>query len=64
VGARKPERRIYEITLERLGTTPEATLFIDDVEINCQGARELGMPAIHFRSTDQAIDAIEAALRS
>jgi epoxide hydrolase-like predicted phosphatase len=64
VGARKPERRIYEITLERLGTSPEATLFIDDVEINCQGARELGMQAIHFRSTDQAIEAIEAALRS
>ena len=64
VGARKPERRIYEITLDRLGTSPEATLFIDDVEINCQGARELGMQAIHFRSTDQAIEAIEAALRS
>jgi len=64
VGARKPERRIYEITLERLGTPPEATLFIDDVEINCQAARELGMQAIHFRSTDQAIEAIEKALRS
>jgi putative hydrolase of the HAD superfamily len=64
VGARKPERRIYEVTLERLGTSPEATLFIDDVEINCQAARELGMQAIHFRSTDQAIEAIEAALRS
>jgi putative hydrolase of the HAD superfamily len=63
VGARKPERRIYEITLERLGTSPEATLFIDDIEINCQAAREIGMQAIHFRSTEQAIDAIEAALR-
>ncbi len=62
VGARKPERRIYEITLERLGSAPEATLFIDDVEINCEAARELGMQAIHFRSTDQAIEAIEAAL--
>jgi putative hydrolase of the HAD superfamily len=62
VGSRKPERRIYEITLERLGTTPASTLFIDDVELNCQAARELGMEAIHFRSTDQAIEAIEAAL--
>ncbi len=64
VGARKPEPRIYEITLERLGTAPEATLFIDDVDVNCQAAQELGMAAIHFRSTDQAIEAIEAALRS
>ncbi len=62
VGSRKPEPRIYEITLERLGTAPAATLFVDDVEINCQAARELGMTAIHFRSTDQAIDDIEATL--
>ena len=62
VGSRKPEPRIYEITLERLGTAAGATLFVDDVEINCQAARELGMQAIHFRSTEQAIEAIEAAL--
>ena len=62
VGSRKPEPRIYEVTLERLGTTPAATLFVDDVEINCQSARELGMTAIRFRSTDQAIADIEAAL--
>jgi putative hydrolase of the HAD superfamily len=64
VGSRKPEARIYEITLERLGASPQATLFIDDVEANCEGARQLGMYAIRFRSTDQAIEAIEAALRA
>jgi putative hydrolase of the HAD superfamily len=63
VGSRKPEPRIYEITLERLGASPEATLFIDDVEVNCDGARQLGIHAIRFRSTDQAIEEIEAALR-
>ena len=62
VGSRKPEPRIYQITLERLGTAPEAALFVDDVEINCQAARELGIQAIHFRTTDQAIQEIEAAL--
>jgi len=62
VGSRKPEPRIYQITLERLGTAPEAALFVDDVEINCQAARELGIQAIHFRDTDQAIQEIEAAL--
>ena len=29
VGFRKPERRIYEITLERLGVAPSAALFVD-----------------------------------
>jgi putative hydrolase of the HAD superfamily len=64
VGTRKPEPRIYQITLEQLGATPEATLFIDDTEVNCEGARELGMTAIRFRATDQAIGEIEAALGS
>ena len=63
VGSRKPERRIYEITLERLGASPEAAVFIDDIEANCEGARQLGIHAIRFRSTDQAIEDIEAALR-
>ena len=62
VGSRKPEPRIYEITLERLGAIPQKTLFIDDVEVNCEGARELGIDAIRFRSTEQAIGEIEAAL--
>jgi putative hydrolase of the HAD superfamily len=64
VGSRKPEPRIYEITLERLGSAPEAALFVDDVEDNCQGARALGINAIRFRSTGQAIEDIEAALAS
>jgi epoxide hydrolase-like predicted phosphatase len=63
VGTRKPERRIYEITLERLGVPADAALLVDDVEVNCDAARELGMRAVHFRSTEQAIDEIEAALR-
>jgi putative hydrolase of the HAD superfamily len=62
VGTRKPEPRIYEITLERLGAIPEAALFIDDTDVNCEGARKLGMSAIRFRATDQAIEEIEAAL--
>jgi putative hydrolase of the HAD superfamily len=62
VGTRKPEPRIYRITLERLGTSAGRTLFIDDVDANCEAARELGMTAVHFRSTEQAIEEIEDAL--
>jgi putative hydrolase of the HAD superfamily len=62
VGTRKPERRIYEITLEQLDMAPEHTLFIDDLEINCDAARELGMAAVWFRDTDQAIREIESVL--
>jgi putative hydrolase of the HAD superfamily len=62
VGTRKPEPEIYRITLERLGATPDATLFIDDTEVNCDGARQLGMAAVRFRRTEQTIEEIEAAL--
>jgi epoxide hydrolase-like predicted phosphatase len=62
VGVRKPERRIYEITLERLGVPAATAVMVDDVEVNCTAARELGLRAVWFRSTDQAIDEIEAAL--
>ncbi|MFN8216262.1 MAG: HAD family phosphatase [Solirubrobacterales bacterium] len=62
VGARKPEARIYELTLERLGLAPESCLFVDDMELNCEAARELGLRAVHFRDNEQAIAEIRAAL--
>jgi putative hydrolase of the HAD superfamily len=62
IGTRKPEREIYEVTLERLGMAPELTLFTDDVEINCDAARELGMRTVWFRSNRQAIAEIDSAL--
>jgi epoxide hydrolase-like predicted phosphatase len=62
VGVRKPERRIYEITLERLGVPAAQALLVDDVEVNCNAARELGLEAIWFQSTEQAIEEIERAL--
>jgi putative hydrolase of the HAD superfamily len=61
-GVRKPDPAIYELTLQRLGVAPEATLFLDDMEINCEAARALGMNAVWFRETTQAIAEIEAAL--
>ncbi len=64
VGTRKPERRIYEITLERLAISPAETLFLDDIEINCDAARELGMSAVWFRCNEQAIAEMDAALAS
>jgi len=62
VGCRKPEPRIYEMTLERLGLPAEACLFVDDLAHNCDGARTAGMSAVHFRDNDQAIPEIRAHL--
>jgi putative hydrolase of the HAD superfamily len=62
VGVRKPEPRIYEITIERIGLPGEACLFVDDLAHNCDGAREAGMTAVNFRDNEQAIAEIRAAL--
>jgi len=64
VGMRKPEPRIYELTLERLGggLRAEDCVFLDDIEVNCEAARALGMTAVHFEHADQAIPALESAL--
>ena len=62
VGCRKPEARIYELTLERIGVPAEACLFIDDLHPNCEGAEAVGMNAVHFRDNEQAIGEIRAVL--
>jgi putative hydrolase of the HAD superfamily len=62
VGCRKPEARIYELTLERIGMPAEACLFIDDLPPNVEGAERAGMRAVHFRDNEQAIGEIRAAL--
>ena len=62
VGYRKPERQVYEITLERLGLPATACLFVDDLEVNCEAARELGFTAVHYREPDQAIAEVRAIL--
>ena len=62
VGCRKPDPKIYQITLERIGLAGNDCLFVDDVEVNCDAARELGMTAVHFQVNEQAIEEIRAAL--
>jgi putative hydrolase of the HAD superfamily len=62
VGLRKPDREIYDLTLERLGVPADQCLFIDDIDVNCDTARELGMSAVHYEYNDQAIPEVRGAL--
>jgi putative hydrolase of the HAD superfamily len=62
VGIRKPDHRIYEMTLERLGLPAGDCVFIDDLEPNIVAAREVGMHPVHFLDTDQAIADVRAAM--
>jgi putative hydrolase of the HAD superfamily len=49
VGVMKPDPKIYRVALEKAGTEPAESVFIDDMEENVEGARALGLPAIHYR---------------
>lgn len=48
----KPERRIYEILLDRYALQPSETLFIDDREANITAARALGIHGFRFDARD------------
>jgi putative hydrolase of the HAD superfamily len=62
VGVRKPDPAIYRLTCERLGVEPERCLFVDDNELNCAAATELGMVAVRFGDAERAIAEMRAAL--
>jgi len=48
VGLRKPDRRIFEILLERTGASPSECAIVDDLTRNLQAAAQLGMKTVHF----------------
>ena len=63
VGLRKPDPAIYQLTLERLGgVRPEQCVFVDDLDVNCDAARALGMAPVRFERAAQAIPEIASAL--
>jgi len=47
---------------ERLGLSPEACIYLDDLGINCKPAAALGMRAIKVTSGAQALDDLGAIL--
>jgi putative hydrolase of the HAD superfamily len=49
----KPQPEIYHLLLDKLGTIPEETLFLDDKIENIQAARHLGICALQFSTVDQ-----------
>jgi putative hydrolase of the HAD superfamily len=62
-GIAKPDPRIFELTCKRLGVEPAQMLFLDNHEPHIAAARALGIHAIHFRETEQAIADVLECLR-
>ncbi len=49
----KPQRVIYELMQARMDLPATSILFIDDVEANCEAARQVGWQAMRFQSAEQ-----------
>lgn len=70
VGMRKPEREIYELTFERIqgldglaDVEPAQCVLVDDIEVNCDGAREFGFGAVRYHGAVESIVAQLTELR-
>ena len=61
-GIAKPDERIYKIALEKMGVEPGEALFLDDLSANVAAARQLGMKAVQFLETSQALSEVRALL--
>ena len=64
VGMAKPDPRIYLLALERLGVKPEETIFVDDLQVNVDAARQLGIQAIQFQKNEQVLQEITGILQT
>ena len=62
VGYAKPDPEIYQIALERLGTTGEQSIFIDDKQRCLDPAKAMGFTTILAQSPEQIIRDVRALL--
>jgi epoxide hydrolase-like predicted phosphatase len=59
VGMRKPERGIFELTLDRIGLPAAECVFIDDMPHNVAAAARAGLAGIVHRSFDETAAELE-----
>lgn len=55
VGVRKPDPAIFELTARRLGVDIDGCVFVDDLELNVEAARALGMVGVHHDGDEDRV---------
>lgn len=55
IGVLKPDSRIYEHLLKKHNLVAKECVFMDDLEVNVEGAKSVGMHSFQFFDTNQAI---------
>ncbi|KAJ8312770.1 hypothetical protein KUTeg_010143 [Tegillarca granosa] len=59
---RKPDPRIYQICIDKLGVPPEEIVFLDDLGYNLKPAQAMGLKTIKVLSPEQAVKDLEEVL--
>lgn len=62
IGLAKPDPRAYAAACDQMGVSAADVLFIDDLEVNVDGARRIGMTTILHASADATIAAASQVL--
>lgn len=62
VGMMKPDPQIYRLALGKMGVPPAESVFVDDVLINVEAARSVGMAAIQFTQREKTLDELKQIL--
>jgi putative hydrolase of the HAD superfamily len=61
LGVLKPDREVFDLVAERLGVAPGRILFLDDNQLNVEGAEAAGFRAARVRGPAEARAALVAA---
>jgi epoxide hydrolase-like predicted phosphatase len=64
VGIMKPDPRIYQLALEELEAKADESVFIDDVLVNVDSARSIGMLGIQFNQPKQVLSELKNLLNN
>jgi epoxide hydrolase-like predicted phosphatase len=64
VGLMKPDPHIYRLALKKLEAQPEESVFLDDVLVNVEAARSIGMSAIQFTQPEKALEELKQILNN
>ncbi len=59
----KPDPRIFELAIQRLGVQPGETIFVDDIEENIVAANRTGLVAVQFTNNQVVMAKINEYLR-
>jgi putative hydrolase of the HAD superfamily len=60
IGLRKPDAAAYHHVVSEIGVPASRIVFFDDVAENIEGARAVGIHAVHVRSTADIAEALDA----